>query len=1347
MALLGEASGENEQRDELPFRPWAPAGALLERTLRRLGYSRDQFSIANSIFCKPPGNELLGASYELSAIEHCKPNVRAFLAKFKPRVVVALGAIAFRTLTGISGTQRGIGHSRGYVFPALPQFSIAADHDPDTAPLLVIPTYHPSFLRRGAIHLTGVFARDMQRAVNVAAGRDQSYILEPLPDLSSDSSPDTVAPWEPDYKEPDPEVVKQRVEDWLARHNFRYLLHPTLADLDLFCRDVKARSDAWLALSPAERDTSLIALSHDIETYESASLDEDESDGFTDTQVRLSQFSIEPGQAIAMPWRGEFIQATRWLLKLPLPKVGQNYWYFDQRVLRAVGRRDFGDDAYFRAAGTIYDTLQQFHYFEPDLPAHLQYAASYVQFPLPWKHLSGENLELYGCFDTDAAIRIFYMTRRTMQDRGIWTDPVAGRAAAGYLNMVQAVRPILAAMEDRGLPINDARRLALGVEFDKVRQELFVELDGRFPDEARKLTPKEGYKGVPAAVKLLLESLEPTASIVDGMLPVGANGKPLTKTARAKLVKESLEARWENITADEMVAIRAARYFDPPEKQDDGTEEPGDSYYFDVRRFGRQDMGGGLLTDGEGRWCRVYQFSPNSSPQLMNYMRARRHKVPVDKKRKSETTSKHELVRLAAKHHDDFYLKTIECREMGKMSSTYIDGYKPAADGRVHPTFTFATSTGQLAARAPNCFSEDTEYLTQRGWVFVGDLREDDLVAEWKWLDGSDAPQVRFSVPLAYIRQQFEGQLLRIQTEKQIDLLVTEDHGCLLRNRRTAETRRVPARDYPEDWMQMQAGVYVGGSVSWILAQVVLICALQADGSVNPPKIDSKGRLRGKGGQYDFGFTKARKAKRFAWALAELGIVHHHALRKTGQHRFYIARRDIPVWWQNKKQFGAWLLDLDRHTLDMLAEELWFWDGCLKLRSMFSSSIKRNTDWAQIVTILSNRRAKVRLYAGEGTRNDNWQVDAASNNYSMTTNREITKVGYSGYVHCVTMPWSSVVVRRNGKVAFTGQSQNFPSHGKLGKAVKSMIEAPEGFELGNWDYKSFHVVLTGFLAEDPSYIRMARLDMHSFITWHFCKLSGAATLIELSDEDLLEKFAWLKKDEKYKRIRDKQSKPSILGIALGLQPPHLYDMNREHFDSLAQTKQFRSLIEGLFPKVFRWQNKVCEEAHQRQVLYNRFGMLRRFYEVLQPDGRGGWKGGDQYNQALALRVQSEAHGELREKFKALAREGADVKYGLCNTIHDSISVCYRKELRDGMVADISRLLSEPSKVLIHPTLAPGGLVFGVECSVGPNLAALEEIKLPSYTESCKIAAVAAPAVAVAAASSTATSREPTHAQL
>jgi len=987
VAIVAEASGEKEAAEQLPLRPHAPSGMILERTLRRLGYTRDQFAITNCIRCRPTENYLDGAPYEKEVIKHCQPNLLSFLRRFQPKVVVALGNVAFRTLTGISGEKQSVTHMRGYVFRALPEFCAAAG----TQDLLVVPTYHPAFLRRGKINLTGVFARDIQRAVNIRSGKDRSFILD-LPDFAAQEiawieNPDNKEP----FGGPPPEFYQKIAETWLAKYNLRYQLKPNLQELDIFCRDIKARSESWAVQSPDMKAADLLGLSWDLETFESASLDEDESDGYTDTKIRLFQASIQPGTGIAMPWEGNYIHAARFLMKLPLPKIGHNSWLFDQRVMRAVGERDFGSRLNLKHNGDSYDTLQMFHYWQPDLPAHLQYAASFTQFPFPWKHLNGVNLELYGIADVDAALRTYIIMRKTMEDRKIWFDNEnPQRQAAGYLAMVQAVRPILADMEDRGVPIDDARRITLDKDFEEAQTEEMTYLDAKFPDGARKLTPKEGYKGIPKRVKELLEELRPT---VVPEVQSAKPGKPPTKKAIAEATKAAFAARYANLQLDELELIRNTKFFDPPEINEDGIEEPGESYYFDQRVFGQQQLDNGIKTAGQTLWCRVYQFSPNSSKQLMSYMRFRGHKVPT-KKGGEETTGKVELVRLSAKHGDDFYTRVIDCRELGKMRSTYIEGFKPHADGRVHSTFTFDTATMQLSSRKPN-------------------------------------------------------------------------------------------------------------------------------------------------------------------------------------------------------------------------------------------------------------------------------------------------------------------------------QQNVIKHGKLAKAVRSMYKHPAGKLFVEWDFKAYHVLTTGFEARSKNYMRLARLDMHSFVAGHFNRDWDAFKLFNEPDEELLAKFKWFKSDKARKVIRDKKAKPSILGIGFGLGVKKLYEMNRESFKDLREAENLMQTIKDLFPEVFRWQNQIRDLAHKQQFLRNRFGALRHFYEVYAPDGRGGWKPGDQSEQAIAFLPASSAFGNIRECMKTMDRKGLLEKWELVNTVHDSFVFLVEPGLMPQHIAEMYPVLHAPSRVLIDEELAPQGLQVDVECSSGITWADSEEVAIPA----------------------------------
>src|SRR4029077_14061897 len=125
------------------------AGSMLERLLRRNNLNRGQFRVGNVLSCVPPALELRGASYEFSAIDHCAVHRDPLLAEGHP-VVMAMGATPLRTLLGLHG------HDRIRV----EEFHGTVHRDPGDR-FWVVPTFHPSYLQRGATNLIGTVSFDL----------------------------------------------------------------------------------------------------------------------------------------------------------------------------------------------------------------------------------------------------------------------------------------------------------------------------------------------------------------------------------------------------------------------------------------------------------------------------------------------------------------------------------------------------------------------------------------------------------------------------------------------------------------------------------------------------------------------------------------------------------------------------------------------------------------------------------------------------------------------------------------------------------------------------------------------------------------------------------------------------------------------------------------------------------------------------------------------------------------------------------------------------------------------------------------------------------------------------------
>jgi len=862
-----------------------------------MGYDRQQFSVTNVLRCRPRNNWLEKAPWEYAALSHCRPNLDAVIAERRPRCIVALGGVATRVLTGMAGEAQGVSHLVGYVLPG-----------PGGVP--VIPNFHPAFLRRGKASHHGVFARILQRAVNVAKGTDTAYL------------------WDVDA-------------DNFTTKGLDYAIRPSVGEVRAYLHRV--------------RSTPGIVVSYDIETSESASLDEDAREGFVDTGIRLVQFSTELGEAIAVPWDGEFRGLIAEILATPNVKCGHNVWLFDNKVLRANG---------VEVRGVIHDTLAMFHHWQPDLPAHLQFAASFTSFPFPWKHLAATDIEFYGCCDADATLRLYRMLEATLRRDGLWGDETRG-----YIGQVYNVRPALAAMEDRGMPIDDVARVALDVEFDRAQQAVGAELAAAVPAGFGRVHPKDGYKGVPPEIK-----------------------------------------KWCDKDGNDVMGLPSNDF---KESGDDG-----ERYHYERRPFTIADtdaVTGEPVARATTRWCRVYNFNPNSWQQLLEYMDAKGHPRPKDKHRSkgdsdepADTTNAKELTRLAHKTGDKFYLKVVEFRGLTKMRGTYVEGFRPGPDGCVHTTFTFDTAIGQTSSRNPN-----------------------------------------------------------IQ---------------------------------------------------------------------NFPKL-----------------------------------------------------KPTPA---------------------------------------------------------------------------------------------------------------------------------------LAKSMRKMVAAKPGHLISEWDFKSCHVLTLGFLAEDPNYIRLARLDMHSFVTGHILKLWDGPSILRESDDELRARFKWLKKNPAWKHVRDDQAKHAILGIGNGLKAKGLYERYMENFVGQKEAQKFLTIIEKeLFPKVFVWQRKVQREAHEKMMLRTQFGHIRRFYEVFRWNGRkGDWGHGDQSEEAISFWLSNIAFGHIREKMKELAAAGLDARYGLFNNVHDSFMFHLREEDIEQHIAEVYPVLTSPSTVLKHPTIAPEGLYIDVEASAGRNWSEMHELALPPRTGCATVAA-------------------------
>ena len=136
LMFVGEGPGADEDAQGEPF--VGRAGQLLNNMIKAMGLRREDVYIANVVKCRPPGNR----TPERDECETCSPFLMRQIAVIKPKVIVALGAVAAKNLLAINAPMSEL---RGRFYDFMPA-GARPDSSWEGARLAV--TYHPAFLLR-----------------------------------------------------------------------------------------------------------------------------------------------------------------------------------------------------------------------------------------------------------------------------------------------------------------------------------------------------------------------------------------------------------------------------------------------------------------------------------------------------------------------------------------------------------------------------------------------------------------------------------------------------------------------------------------------------------------------------------------------------------------------------------------------------------------------------------------------------------------------------------------------------------------------------------------------------------------------------------------------------------------------------------------------------------------------------------------------------------------------------------------------------------------------------------------------------------------------------------------------
>lgn len=343
------------------------------------------------------------------------------------------------------------------------------------------------------------------------------------------------------------------------------------------------------------------------------------------------------------------------------------------------------------------------------------------------------------------------------------------------------------------------------------------------------------------------------------------------------------------------------------------------------------------------------------------------------------------------------------------------------------------------------CFSKDTEILTEKGFIRFDELKNE-LVAQ---ID-KDTHKLDFVEPERKIKK-IAKELIEIDTP-QTSLRVTPNHDLLLGKTIKKDFKKIGvlwekerAIDFynsPKTRKVLRAGISVAESDTLTPIEKFLI-ALQADGSIHNIS------KRCKKNSYLFSFSKERKIIAFEKLLSELGaeftvVKSSKKIGNKKSQKRYIVYLDKQYTKEVYNYFDLTKISFKkaRNILDYCM----IWDGHITNKGglYYSSTNEKCVDFYQAVATLAYYRAvkKIQVDNRKDTFNNVYRLFINKLPFSSTQTWKPKKVAYNDYAYCVTVPKGNIVVRHKGTVTVVGNCHNFKNpEAKRTKALMKFSRA------------------------------------------------------------------------------------------------------------------------------------------------------------------------------------------------------------------------------------------------------------------------------------------------------------------
>jgi len=320
------------------------------------------------------------------------------------------------------------------------------------------------------------------------------------------------------------------------------------------------------------------------------------------------------------------------------------------------------------------------------------------------------------------------------------------------------------------------------------------------------------------------------------------------------------------------------------------------------------------------------------------------------------------------------------------------------------------------------CVSDDTEILTQRGWLTCYEVTEDDFTLGYN----KDTGKMRWQKIDSVNIFPYFGEMKHISA-RSLDILMTPDHRCVIKRK---YHRRLPDQEYVQEITIdtaknlrthdeiVVAGDYVAPKEKVIPDDIVrLVGWVVTEGWIV--------KSAGKGAMF-VGQTNKRGQEQIEELRENLGIDGYHITKEwhpngNGEHRNYYfpahIRDEFLKHAPEKCLTIEFLRKLTKEQLEMLYDILILADGCDSGSSeVLIQNPGKTADAMQALGVMLGRQFNFCKH------DDALAITCTTKKSRQLKRNKPQSVPYGGNVWCPTTKDTTWVARRNGKVFITGNT-------------------------------------------------------------------------------------------------------------------------------------------------------------------------------------------------------------------------------------------------------------------------------------------------------------------------------------